>query len=53
MYRGPVAGGSGAVIGGGGLVVTGSPVATWTVLAVVLLVTGAFLVRMAKQRSAH
>lgn len=51
MYRGPVAGGSGAVIGGGGLVVTGSPVATWTVLAVVLLVVGAFLVRMARQRS--
>lgn len=49
MYRGAGVGGTG-VIGGGGLVVTGSPVATWTVLAVVLLVTGAFLVRVARRR---
>jgi hypothetical protein len=31
-------------------VVTGSPVATWTVLAGVLLVVGAFLMRVARQR---
>ncbi len=52
MYRGIGVGGTGTIIGGGGLVVTGSPVATWTVLAVVLLVVGAFLVRVAKRRSA-
>lgn len=48
MYRG--IGGGGTIVGGGGLVVTGSPVATWTVLAVVLLVLGAFLMRVARQR---
>jgi hypothetical protein len=30
--------------------VTGSPLATWTVLAAVLLVVGAFMVRFARQR---
>jgi hypothetical protein len=40
-------------IGGGGLVVTGSPVATWTALAVVLVVVGAFLMRIARQRRAR
>lgn len=51
MYRGIGIGGGGTIVGGGGgLVVTGSPVATWTVLAVVLLVAGAFLMRVARQR---
>lgn len=40
-------------VGGGGLVVTGSPVATWTVLGVALLVTGVLLLRMAKVRRAR
>lgn len=53
MYRGIGVGGTGTIIGGGGLVVTGSPVATWTVLAGILLVTGAFLMRVARQRRAR
>lgn len=50
MYRGI---GGGSAVGGGGLVVTGSPIGTWTVLAVVLLVTGVFLLRVARQRRVH
>jgi hypothetical protein len=51
VYRGVGVGGAGTIIGGGGgLVVTGSPVATWTVLAGILLVTGMFLMRVARQR---
>ena len=50
MYRGIGPGAGGTIIGGGGLVVTGSPVATWTVLAIVLLVLGTFLMRVARRR---
>jgi hypothetical protein len=51
VYRGVGVGGAGTIIGGGGgLAVTGSPAATWTVLAGVLLIAGAFLMRVARQR---
>ena len=50
MYRGIGVGGTGTISGGGGPVVTGSPFATWTVLAGILLLTGAILMRVARQR---
>jgi hypothetical protein len=53
VYRGIVGGvGTGTGVAGAGLAVTGSPAATWTMLAVALLVTGAFLTRMARRRHA-
>lgn len=53
MYRGGAIGGGGSVIGGGGgLVVTGSPVGMWAVVGVILLVTGLFMARAARQRRA-